>query len=237
MIQRDALIVFFRTPQIDRSNPEDPFSALPWDDIDFLFSAMASDVIRTVSQLTTIDLLVYRNPAEVPDDIFFPYHQRLKLIDLEAVPPTEQNKQGVDHAYASGYQNVAVLLHNHPLITKKTVTEVISQLVYEDDCLVVGPTTDNRCYLVGMKMNHSAIFDSPEVIEFQKQQQLMKNICQTDSMLFLLQPVNPLDHAAYLMDLMRTIETLDKMAPEYPLKTANAFKTLQKKYKLIKNNI
>jgi hypothetical protein len=237
MIQRDALIVFFRTPQIDRSNPEDPFSALPWEDIDFLFSALASDVIRTVSQLTTIDLLVYRNPAEVSDDIFFPYHQRLKLIDLERTTPVEQTRQGIEHAYTSGYQNVVVLLQNHPLITKKTIMEVFSQLGYEDDCLVVGPTIDNRCYLVGMKMNHGTLFDAPEDPGLQKQQQLMKNICQTDSMLFLLQPMNPLDHAAHLMHLMRNIETLDKMAPDYPAKTASAFKVLQKKYKLMKNNI
>jgi len=235
MNQRDALIIFFQTPQIDRSNPEDPFSALPWDDIDFLFSAMASDVIRTISQLTTIDLLVYRNPAEVSDDIFFPYHQRLKLINLEPVSSAEQFRQGIEHAYVSGYQNVAVLLQNHPLITKKTMTEVFSQLGYEDDCLVVGPTNDNRCYLVGMKMNHSAIFDLPEENGFQKQQQLMKNICQTDSMLFLLPPITPLDHAAQLMSLMRYVETMDKLAAEYPGKTASAFKTLQKKYKLMKN--
>jgi glycosyltransferase A (GT-A) superfamily protein (DUF2064 family) len=237
MIQRDALIVFFRTPQIDRSNPEDTFSALPWEDIDFLFSAMTSDLIRTVSQLTTFDLLVYRNQAEVSDDFFFPYHQRLKLLDLEPASPAEQIRQGTEHAYTLGYQSVVVLLQNHPFISKKIITDVFNQLGYEDDCFVVGPTVDNRCFLVGMKMNHSAVFDIGGGNDPLKQELLMKNICQTDSMIFLLPPIIPLDHAGYLMNLMKHMESVDKMAPEYPSKTATAFKTLQKKYKLMKNGV
>jgi hypothetical protein len=237
MNQRDALILLFRTSQIDRTNPEDPFSTLPWEDIDLLFSSMAGDIIRTVSQLTTIDILVYRNTKEVSDDFFFPFHQRMKLMDLEPIPPAEQIRQGIENAYAAGYQNVAVMLQNHPLITKKTIADLFSQLGYEDDCIVVGPTNDNRGYLVGMKMNHSEIFELSEGDVLQKQHLLLKNICRLDSMLFLMPPMNSIDHAANLMALMKEVELLDKTAVEYPVKTANAFKALQKKYKLIKNNV
>ena len=236
MTQRDALILFFHTPQIDRSNPEDPFSTLPWEDIDILFTAMTGDILRTVSQLNTVDILVYRDTKEISDDFFFPYHQRLKLVDLESATPLEQIKIGIENAYAAGYQNIVVLLQNNPLILRKTMMEAFGQLGYEDDCIVVGPTCDERCYLVGMKMNHSSIFDSPDGDGAQKQHLLLKNICQLDSVLFLLHPMNAMDSAANLMVLMREIELLDKTSVEFPVKTASAFRALQKKYKLIKNH-
>lgn len=237
MNQRDALILLFRNSQIDRTNPEDPFSTLPWEDIDLLFTSMASDIIRTVSQLNSIDIVVYRNAKEVSDDFFFPFHQRVKLMDADPVSPPEQIRQAIENAYAAGYQNVAVMLQNHPLIPKKIFTDLFSQLGYEDDCIVVGPTSDNRGYLVGMKMNHSEIFELSEGDVLLKQHLLMKNICRLETMLFLLPPVNSIDHAANLMALMKEIELLDKTSAEYPVKTANAFKVLQKKYKLIKNSV
>jgi len=234
MPQHNAVILFSHTPNIDFSNSNGTFPVLPWEDIDALYTAMIGDFVKNACQVQSVDVLLYRNPNELSDDFFLPYQQRLQLFDLTDLPLSEQIQQAVENAFSSGYQNVIVVLDNHTMITRAILRRVLSQLGYEDDCLVVGPTFDEKCYLVGMKMNHGRIFDTSEGELLYKPMILLKHICNIDSMLFLLNPINSLDTPANLMDLMKHIDALDKANVEFPTKTYAVFKMFEKKYKLKK---
>jgi hypothetical protein len=234
MPHQNALLIFLQPPRIDRGKSDGTFAMLPWEDIDALYTAISSDFIKNAYQLVNVDIILYRNAIELSDDFFLPFRQKIKLDDLTTAPIVEQIQTAIENTFLLGYQNVVVVLDNNPLISRSTMRRVYTQLGYEDDCLVVGPTFDGKCYMVGMKTNHSKIFKITEGDPLTKSMVLMKNICSLDVMLFLLNPINSLDSADNLMLLLREIETIDKTSVEFPSKTYAVFKMLEKKYKLKK---
>ena len=234
MPQHNAVLIFSQTPNIDFSNSDGTFPVLPWEDIDALYTAMIGDFVKNTCQMPGVDVLLYRNPNELSDDFFLPYQQRLQLFDLNDAPLSEQIQQAIENAFSSGYQNVVVVLDNHTMVTRAVLRRVLSQLGYEDDCLVVGPTYDEKCYLVGMKMNHSRIFDISNGEPLHKSKLLMKQICEIDSMVFPLNPLYSLYTPINLMNLMKHIDALDRSNVEFPTKTYAVFKMFEKKYKLKK---
>src|SRR5271167_4073552 len=154
-----ALIVFCRTPNIVRDDISVSFASLPWEDIDALFTAFVEDLLTTLRHIAGVDVLVYRNPEELPDDFFSSFRQMVHLFDINNRVFSHMVEHAVDSAFQSGYQSVVVLLDNSPLIMPEFLQKAFSQLGYEDDCFVLCPTFEGRCALVGMKSNHSKIFD------------------------------------------------------------------------------
>ncbi len=232
MSHHNALLIFSHTPKIDRSRSDGAFATLPWEELDSLFTAIIGDFVKNASGMVNVDILIYRNPQELSDDFFLPFRQRIQLFDLTNAPLTDQVCSAVENTFHHGYQNVVIILDNNPLISRALLRKTYIQLGYEDDCIVVGPTIEGKCYLIGMKMDHSRIFDSTEGDPINKSSLLMKNICLLETMLFLLNPVNSLDSTDNLMLLMKNIEAFDKSNVEFPSKTYAVFKMLEKKYKL-----
>jgi glycosyltransferase A (GT-A) superfamily protein (DUF2064 family) len=228
----NALLVFARTPKIlGRAVSDDPLAALPWEDIDMLFTAMVGDVIRNASQLEHTDILVYRNSAEYSDDYFLPFRSRLQLIDLPDGLLTEHIQAAVDSAFRQGYHRVIALLDNNPLITTATLSGAFDHLRFEDDCLVVGPTPEGKYSLLGMKMNHSELFDSTESDPVAIPDRLLERCCALDSMIFPTPSPYFLDTTVNLARLKRDIEALDRSVPDFPSKTSEVMRIFERKYK------
>ncbi|MBI5022318.1 MAG: hypothetical protein HZB59_12855 [Ignavibacteriales bacterium] len=233
MPQSNALIIFAVTNQIDRSNQADPLATLPWDDLDALYTAFLSDTLRVAIQLFDVDVLVYRNTKEISDDFFLSYKYRVKLFELDEEPMAEQVQQAVEDAFQVGYQRVTVLLENNPLITDKLLRLTFTQLGFEDDCIVYGPTDEDRCYLVGMKADHSSIFKIIESDPLKNRQTLLKAIMQNDVMVFPMVALNALDSGSGLLNLKKTLEE-GKLNGDTPSKTLSVYKMLEKKYRFRK---
>ncbi|MBI5475600.1 MAG: hypothetical protein HY964_02550 [Ignavibacteriales bacterium] len=233
MSQQNAIIIFAISNQIDRSNHNDPFAALPWDDLDALYTAFFSDTLRVAIQLFDADILVYRNTKELSDDFFLSYKYRVKLFELNQTSFAEQFQSAVDTAFQSGYQRVVAVLENNPLISHKLLKLSISQLGYDDDCIVFGPTDSGSCYLVGMKSNHSSILKTFQTELTPQTDGLIQSIMKQDSIVFPLQTLNSLDNGKGLLQLRKDLEVA-KLNGDTPTKTITVFKMLEKKYRFRK---
>lgn len=234
MSHKDALILFFRIPEIDRGGPDNPFASVAWDDFNALYSAMFGDLFRVSCQLTDVDILVYRNADEISDDFFLPYQHKIRLMPLNEAPVNDQMQQALMEAFQNKYQKVVLFLENNPLISHNLIKRVFSQLGFEDDCIVVGPTHEGKCYLLGMKSYHDSILRSQNGDPLAKANALMKNICGTSAAVFPLEPEYSYDVSANLIDLRRKMDVLNKGSIEYPSRTHDIFKLFDKKYKLRK---
>jgi len=234
MAHHNALLIFAQSPKIDRGKFDGTFATLPWEELDALFTATIGDFIKNACGMVNIDILLYRNSQELSDDFFLPFHQRIQLYELTTAPLADQIQIAIDNAFHQGYQNVVIVLDNNPLVSRASLRRVYTQLGYEDDCIVVGPTFEGKCYIVGMKMNHGKIFETTDGDPLSKSMVLMKHICSLDTMLFLLNPMNSIDTTDNLMLLMRDVEAFDKTNVEFPSKSHAVFKMLEKKYRLKK---
>lgn len=234
MIQRDAIILFFRIPQVDRSGPNNPFASVAWDDFNALYSAMFGDLFKISCQFPDIDVLVYRDTNEISDDFFITYKHKIRLFPLGESPVNEQMQQALMDAFQNKYQKVVIFLDNNPLVSREMIRKVFNQLGYEDDCMVVGPTYDGKCYLLGLKSYHDSILKSEDGDPLCKPNTLMKNICNTSAVIFPLETAPSYDVSANLIELRRKIDVLNRGSIEYPSRTYEIFKMFDKKYKLRK---
>lgn len=226
----NALIVFCRTPNIVRDEKNLHFSALPWDDIDALFTAFIHDLLVVVSHLTRVDILVYRNPEEVSDDFFFPFRKMIRLLDMSERPFPEQVEHAVHDAFQANYLRVVTLLDNSPLISPKRLQHVFQQLTYEDDCLVVGPTDDGKCTLLGMKTDYSKLFETDGGDPTVKPNLLLHRICELETHLFELPTGYSTDSAAGLALLQQEIRRESSESAEFPSQTSEVLQKIEKKY-------
>ncbi len=225
-----ALIVFCRTPNIVRDDITVPFASLPWEDIDALFTAFVEDLLATMRHLSGIDVLVYRNPEELSDDFFSSFRQMIQLCDMDDRIFSHMVEQAIDSAFQSGYQSVVVLLDNSPLITPEFLQKTFDQLGYEDDCFVVCPTFEGRCALVGMKSNHSKIFDTGGGDPVLQPDVLLQRLCAIEAHLFLLDAVHSLDSANGLSMLREEVARSNSAVSYFPSRTKEIFEKLGKKY-------
>ncbi len=231
MHHHNVLILFSRTPQIARSKSEHLFASLPWEDLDILYTAFVGDILRNACRLAGTEVILYRNPSEISDAYFRPFRPRLLLRDAENGPVSEQLEHAIDAAFADNYQRVLVLLDNQPLVVSTTIARAFEQLGYEDDCFVVGSTADGKCYLLGMRSNHSSLFDASDGDPLTKPNVLLKRLCETGSILFPLPGSYLLDSAENLDRLKRDIEAIDRKHPEFPDKSYEIFRMIERKYR------
>ena len=227
----NALLIFARSPQIDRSNRDEPFTALPWEDLDALFTAILGDVVQIASQLPNVDVFLYQDQKQLSDDLRSPHRERIRSRQLSEGTLTEQIQTAVKDAFLEGYDNVVVLIENHPLVKLVPLERVFDQLTYEDDCIVIGPTVDGKAYLLGMKSNHAELFLQTDGDPLSKPALLMERLCATEVILFPTHVTYSLDSASNLARLKHDVEflTLNKANP--PQRTHDIFKVFDKKYK------
>ncbi|MBI3363701.1 MAG: hypothetical protein HY033_02205 [Ignavibacteriae bacterium] len=231
MIRQNAVIVFTRTPQINRANPDEPYAALPWEDLDALFTAILGDLIEHACQTEDVDVLLYRNPAEFSDDFLHPYRDRVRCFDMHTGSIANHLPGAIEHALTSHYNRVIALFENQPLIGPTLFKKIFSQLGCEDDCIVVGPTPNEGAYLLGVKSNHSALFGSDEINLFSKPQRLLQCICQENAVVFPAPLLYTLDTGSSLARLRLDIEAMHETDTDFPHRTFATFKSFDKKYK------
>ena len=231
MRQNTAVVIFSRTPQIARRNPEEPFASLPWDDLDALFTALLVDTIQNVCQLGDADVLLYRNEREFADEFLAPFKTRVRCCDLLERSFTEEVQQAIESAFAEHYHRVLVLLENNPVGIPQRLRRMLDQLGQEDDCVVLAPTADGRCASIAMKANHSWIFDDDGGDPLAKPHLLLQRLCTLQT-LILPQPVTHLlDSGANIARLRDELEGVEDRNGEFPRRTYEMFKVFEKKYK------
>jgi glycosyltransferase A (GT-A) superfamily protein (DUF2064 family) len=232
--QRNALLVFAREPSIKRGSLNEPFVALTWEDLNQLFTALLADIVESAFHLGNTDVLFYRNLSTIPDELLRPYRKRLQSFHVYEANPAVQIQHAIEHAFAQQYQRVIVVLENHPVLRPAFLSRMFEQLDYEDDCVVVGPAEEGKCVFLGMKANHSALFDATGSDPVARPSALMQRLCAVNTMLFLARPGYVLDSDVNLFRLKQELDAGARGGEGFPRRTYQVFKSFERKYKRAK---
>ena len=217
---------------MSRSNANEPFAALTWDDLDKLSAAIVHDLLVSAAKVPDCDVLFYRKPDEPPDEFLNPLRKKVKFCEVQGTSFAEEIRTAVEQAFAGQYRRVIVVLEYHPLITPRFFNKVFDRLTYEDDCLVVGPTIDGRCFLVGMKSNHCDLFASAGTDPIGKSNLLLHRLCGKDAVLFPTPSRTMLNSGHNLLGLREVLERSSLDEGYVPKRTLDVLKKIEKKYKV-----
>ncbi len=229
--QNKAIVLFSRIPQINRSNRDEPFAALPWDDLDTLFTAMLGDVTESCCLVEDADVFLYRDGAEFSDDLLSRFRPRITICDLPSGSFAEQVQQAVESVFLQHYDRVIVILDNHPLFSTKFLMSVFHQLEYEDNCIVLGPTAEGKCFFLALKSDIHILFNVDEGDPLSNFNLLMNRMCRSNALLFPTPTGYSLDSGFNLARLKNDIEALAATEEKFPHRTHEMFKMFDKKYK------
>ncbi len=233
MQNKKAIAVFSRVPQLRRYSADEPYAALPWEDLDMLFTAMLGDLVEIVCQSGIGDVFVFRDGKLMSDDIFSRFRGKIQIRDLPQGSFAEQVQQVIDAIFAQRYERVLLVLENNPLLPLATVRSVFQQLEYEDDCVIYGPTTDGKCSFLAVKSNYGSLFAADGGDPFGSADVLVRRLCQVNAVLFPTPVAYALDSGFNLSQLRADIENVSR-EDVYPHRTLEVFKQFDKKYKFKK---
>jgi hypothetical protein len=230
---QNAVILFARTPDIPRSAADEPFAALPWDDLDAIFHAALADIADRAVEIPDADVLVYRDERYLPGSKFSRPGETVRILDMPPGEFTAVAGQAVEHAFHEYYHRVAVVLNNNPLIGAGVISRAFDLLGTDDDAAVVTTATDGRAALLALKSNHPSLFrgNGPRDGEGGG---MLARLCELDVHLFPTDPVFLVESPAAIDLLRRRISAMDPSDPDYPAQTSGVFRSLEKKYRLKK---
>jgi len=232
----NAVIVFARTPEITRSVADEPFAALPWDDLDAIFHACLRDIVDRAAGIPAVDVIVYRNERYLPAAKMSPPGENIRMLDM---PDGEYDRvvgQAGENAFLEYYHRVVVVLENNPLVGTGLIRRAFDLLGTEDDAVVVTPAADGRAAMLALKANHPSVF-RPGAFPSAKGEGIMSRLCALDVHIYPTTPTAPIfavDSPGTIDRLRRYVAGMDPSDPSFPKQTSGVFRSLEKKYRLKK---
>jgi len=233
MKNQNAVILFARTPEIPRTAADEPFAALPWEDLDAIFHAALADIADHAAEIPDADVIVYRDERYLPASKFSRPGDAVRILDLPAGEFNAVAGQAVEHAFHEYYHRVAVVLDNNPLIGAGVISRAFDLLGTEDDAAVVASAPDGRVAMLALKSNHPSLFRGNGSRDAGSGGMLAR-LCELDVHLFPTDPVFLVESPATIDLLRRRISAMDPSDPDYPGLTGSVFRALEKKYRLKK---
>lgn len=231
MRQNTAVAIFSRTPQLTRRNADEPYAALPWDDLDALFTALLGDTIENACRLSEADILLFRNEKEFSEEFLTPFKGRVRCHDLQEIPFAGEVLHAVETTFAEHYHRVLLLLDNNPVGIPVRVRRMLDQLGQEDDCVVLNPTIEGKCSSIGLKTNHSWIFDPKEGDPLAKPHLLLQRLCTLPTVIVPTPISYLLDSGVNLARFREELDAVEERNGDFPRRTYEMFRLFDKKYK------
>ncbi len=231
---KKALVIFSNVPELAHRTPDDPYSGLPWTDLDALYSAMFDDVLETALALPSLDVFVLKNEQEFSNEFLTRLNAKIQILEHPNTTLNEQVRFTFDTLFSNKYEQIVLLLEPNPLTTKADLRNAFELLQYDDDCLVVGQSSDGKCYLLALKSNHSDIFESAgDTDVFSNHQCFFERVCERELMVFPLPSKYPLDTGTNLNRLKVELEELAG-GNGFSHHTRTMFRAIDKKYRIRK---
>lgn len=224
-----AIIVYTQKVHLSRGNPKVPYTAISWEDIDLLFSAMLSDLLEILTQLPQVDVFLVTSKTELKDDFLFAFHNRVNLLYMDEKNYNRRVASSIATVFNQGYDKVLAYFDNYPLFKDGFIKRVFSQLNYEDDCIVCSATNNGNCSLIAMKNNYSGWFDDLTGEQFISMDHVIKKACESKLVIFTTHNLPTIVNGYDLQILKHDIQTQMKNETNYPKKTHQMFKYLDKK--------
>lgn len=224
-----AIILFTQNVRLSRGNPKEPYTAISWEDIDLLFSAMLSDLLEILTQLPQVDVFLVTSKSELQDDFLFAFHNRVNVLYTAEKNYNRRVAFSIATVFNEGYNKVVAYFDNYPLFKDNFIKRVFSQLNYEDDCIVCSATNNGNCNLIAMKNNYSGWFDDLTGEQFISMEHVIKKGCESKLVIFTTHNLPTIVNGYDLQKLKHEIQTQMENETNYPKKTHQMFKYLDKK--------
>lgn len=225
-----AILLFAREFSLLRSKKNDSFSTVAWDDIDVLHSSMAADMIETLSKIAHTQLIFYASRKNEAGEFASMFQLTVDERPQKGRTFEESVGLAINSAFQEGFDRVVSILEINPLLESEVVRGVFTHLGIEDECIVVGGLEKGGCYLIGMKSNYSE--------QFQRQkddgpgwEELMNRLCSLNTMVVPAPPLYAITCSADLERLRGDVERRKDVAADFPRRTFETFRLLQRKYK------
>lgn len=231
MRKRSAIIIFEKNPEITRTDQDEPYAALPWDELEVLFDSLLADTIENACQLIDTDVLLYCHPSKLSSEVLSPFRERIRVYVRQESLPVEQVQHAIENAFIEQYQRVLVLFDHHPTMSPKFLGKILHQLEIEDDCVVVGFTDEGQLLSIAMKNNHSILFENIDGNPLTKSDTLLARLSKLDVVVFSIPPSYFLDSGYNMAKMKKDLETLEEERNHFPQRTLTTFRMFDKKYR------
>ena len=227
----NAIILFARTHEITRSGGNEPFAALPWDDLDSVFHACVGDLLHAAASVPETDVLLYRSAQFPAEKLIVPAGNGVRQFEMGQGDFGECAQQAIESAFLEYYHRVVVIVENNPLLRGEDFLQAADQLGVEDDCAVITPADDGGIVLAALKTNYPSLFFGKGGSAVGPPSGVLARLCELDVMVFPTRPSFMLDSTANIDRLREEVAGRDPGSPDFPKRTSAAFRALERKYK------
>jgi glycosyltransferase A (GT-A) superfamily protein (DUF2064 family) len=154
-------------------------------------------VLLTVNQAHLgLDPYVYFHPKSARDELQNWVGAQATLVAETGRTLAQRRKQAFESVLSMPYRKVLMLGGQCPAMTEEHLKRALRELDRRD--IVVGPTDDGGCYLVGVKAPHPALFDQLQWTPNGLYQEITAAAAQLGLSVTELDVLNDLDSAADL---------------------------------------
>ena len=229
-----AIIILAKTPELQRSSPDEPYAALPWDDLDTLSAALIEDQIEQACQVQGAEVVLFFHTARPRDEFLRTFNDRVHYIELSEKNFPHRFSHLSEYLASQPYQRVIVVFENYPLLSAQMFIKSFEHLGSEEEKIVVGQSDDGRCCYVGLRTPYHSFFSEIGQELVDKPFGILSHACRQNAILCPTQPLLSLTSGFHLAALRQMIDGMEEGNPVFPGHTANVFKMFDKKYKLRK---
>jgi hypothetical protein len=213
-----AIILFTQQVRFSRGDPNEPFAAIAWDDIDVLFSAMLNDLVEQIIKITNTDIFISVNSSDMQDDFLLSFQRKVNVLDHSSLSFPQRISSAINTVFENDYHRLILYLQHYPL-------------------LVLGASKNGRASLLGVKSNYSDWFKTVQSettdksdTSFIETDYILKKACGNEVLIFNTPTIPAVDNGFDLEKLKRNIEHSMTVEGFFAKHTYEIFKYIDKKY-------
>lgn len=232
-MQVKSTIVLFSYPlTFQREEINNPFSKLPWQEIDALSMSFQEDMVENILQIPNIEIHIYRDKVEFSSDFLKRFDKYVRIFDTQGKSLISCIPVAINEAFQVPNNNVILFFENNPIFKKELYYSIVNALSHEYECVIIGSTRNAQIVFLAMRSNYSNIFDFEKETNNDIFNEILRRLCSAETMILW----TPVDYSIQTTKgIMRLREEIiEKSASKsYFLNQSLAcFKSLEKRYKM-----
>jgi hypothetical protein len=226
-----GIIIFAKPPELQRSSADEPYAALPWDDLDLLSVAIVEDMIERACQVHAAEIVLLCHAARPSDEFLHTFEGRVRCIELAEKNVPVSYSFLSEYLSSQPYQRLVIIFENYPLLSPQLLMRTFAHLGSEEEKIILGQTYEGHCFYLGIRTPYHSFFPDAAQEILNKPYGMLSHVCKQNAIVCPTQPIIPLNSGYNLALLREIIGGMDEGDPVYPKHTAAVFKLFDKKYR------
>ncbi len=231
MKKANAIILFSKTVASNFNENQKQLLQLQSDDVNALQRAVLEDIIEKISQLADTDIFVFCDGDTSKNNLNNKWSQQVQFRQIQGEIFSEQVQNAVVQVMSEEYLHFVVMFENHPIISLELLQNVLHQLSCNEDCVVVGPTSDGKHFLIGIRSDQSEFIGKVDGDTLLNPNLLLERLCESPVILLLTRTLYALDSVNNLVRLRNELSVGQGIRPKNYKRTLSVLRMLNKKYK------